>query len=717
MRKGAFMVGLLVAGLTADVFAQAKTSLVDRPSINPPNAFHIGNREPLWPVPLVKLPIGAIEPRGWLRTQLQLEADGFSGRLTEISEFLKKENNAWLSPSGEGEHGWEEVPYWLRGFGDLGYVLRDERIITETRLWLEAVLAGQREDGYFGPRANLTRLDGKPDLWPNMIMLNALQSYYEYSGDERVLKFMTNYFRWQLAVPEEDFLVTSWQHQRAADNLDSVYWLYNRTGDAWLLDLAEKIHRRTANWTEAVANWHGVNIAQAFRGPAVYFQQSCDLQQVLAACERYGEVMLTYGQVPGGGFAADENCRPGFSGPQQGTETCTWAELMRSFESMLKITADPLWAERCEEIAFNSLPASMTADLKGLHYLTAPNLAACDSKDHAPGFENGGDMLSFDPHKYRCCQHNVGQAWPYFAEHLWLAACNNGLAAVMYAPCVVKAKVGAGDGAEVTITEETRYPFDDSVTMVFSTAQAARFPLFLRIPSWCEEAEIEVNGVSEWRGAIRRPGAYVCVERVWSDGDRVELRLPMKTRIRRWPANGDSVSIERGPLTYALKIGAKQVRSGGTDAWPAYELLPTTPWNYGLVLDKQEPAASFELLTKDWDGIQQPFDGDTAPLELRARAARIPGWQLDEHGLVGKLSPSPVKSDQPVETVTLIPMGCARLRIAAFPTIGTDPDAREWGDAPAASGATPPAVTPTASAPNAAPAATNAAPAATDPAR
>ncbi|HPC22338.1 MAG TPA: glycoside hydrolase family 127 protein, partial [Phycisphaerae bacterium] len=305
MRKGAFMVGLLVAGLTADVFAQAKTSLVDRPSINPPNAFHIGNREPLWPVPLVKLPIGAIEPRGWLRTQLQLEADGFSGRLTEISEFLKKENNAWLSPSGEGEHGWEEVPYWLRGFGDLGYVLRDERIITETRLWLEAVLAGQREDGYFGPRANLTRLDGKPDLWPNMIMLNALQSYYEYSGDERVLKFMTNYFRWQLAVPEEDFLVTSWQHQRAADNLDSVYWLYNRTGDAWLLDLAEKIHRRTANWTEAVANWHGVNIAQAFRGPAVYFQQSCDLQQVLAACERYGEVMLTYGQVPGGGFAAD----------------------------------------------------------------------------------------------------------------------------------------------------------------------------------------------------------------------------------------------------------------------------------------------------------------------------------------------------------------------------------------------------------------------------
>jgi hypothetical protein len=693
MRKGAVMAGLLTAVFASAGFAQAPTRVVERPPFIPANDFHPGNRLPLWSSPLVKLPIGQIEPRGWLRTQLQLEADGFSGRLTEISAFLKKENNAWLSPAGEGEHGWEEVPYWLKGFGDLGYVLHDERIMAEARIWLDAALASQREDGYFGPRANLTYLKGKPDVWPNMIMLNALQSFYEYSGDERVLKFMTNYFRWELSVPEEDFLLPFWQQQRAGDNLASVYWLYNRTGEEWLLELGKKIYNHMANWTEGVASWHGVNISQAFRGPAVYFQQSCDAKHIQATWARYRDVMNTYGQVPGGGFGSDENCRPGFTDPHQGTETCTWAEFMLSFEMLAKITGDPRWADKCEEIAFNSLPASMTADLKGLHYLTAPNLAACDTKNHAPGFENEGDMLSYNPHAYRCCQHNVAHAWPYFAEHLWMATSENGLAAFMYAPCVVKTKAGAGDGAEITITEDTRYPFEDTIRLVFSNEQAARFPLYLRIPGWCNNPEIKVNGADEWRGAPVQPktrsGAYICINRVWSNGDRLEMRLPMNTSVRKWDSNGNSVSVDRGPLTYALKIGEKQVRSGGTDAWPAFEVLPTTPWNYGLVLDEKDPVAAFELVTNEWDGTKQPFDAEAAPLALRARAAKIPNWKLDEHGLVGRLQPSPAKTDQPVETVTLIPMGCARLRVSAFPTIGAGPDAHEWSEKPPAPASAP----------------------------
>ena len=177
--------------------------VVGKPPTDAMNGFYVGNRPPLKPSPLLKLPVGSIEPRGWLLRQLRLQADGFFGHLTEISRFLRKEGNAWLSPDGEGHSGWEEVPYWLRGFGDLGYVLGDERIIEEARTWIEAALSSQREDGYFGPRSNLTLIDGKPDLWPNMLMLNVLQSYYEFSGDGRVLELMERYFRWELSVPEE----------------------------------------------------------------------------------------------------------------------------------------------------------------------------------------------------------------------------------------------------------------------------------------------------------------------------------------------------------------------------------------------------------------------------------------------------------------------------------------------------------------------------------
>lgn len=670
--------------------------------VSAPNTLYVTNRPPLLPSPLVKLPIGAVKARGWLQTQLKLEADGFTGRLDELSRFLKKESNAWLSPTGEGDHGWEEVPYWLKGYADLGYLLGDERIIAESKVWLEGALASQRSDGYFGPQSNLTSLHGKPDLWPHMIMLNALQSYHEYSGDQRVLDLMTKYFRWEVQVPEEDFLVPFWQQQRGADNLASVYWLYNRTGEEWLLQLAEKIHRRTANWTAEVANWHGVNIAQAFRGPATYYQQSRNELHHAATWQRYHDVMDTYGQVPGGGYGSDENCRPGYTGPRQGTETCTWAELMLSFELLLKIDGDGRWADLCEEIAFNSLPASMTADLKGLRYLTAPNMVLADSKNHAPGIENGGEMLSYNPHRYRCCQHNVSHAWPYFVEHLWLGTADNGLAAVMYAPSEVTAKVR--NGVEVTIREDTKYPFDDTVRFTVLTIQPVAFPLTLRVPGWCSEPVVKVNGTVTQLAATPFPSAlregeapaepsaaephpagnipaarYVQITRTWNAGDTVELQLPMAIRLRTWAKNDDSISVDRGPLTYALKIGEKYARYGGTDAWPAFEVLPTTPWNYGLVLDAQDPAKSFKLETHPWDGTAQPFALDATPLTLQARARKIPNWKLDPQvHLVGKLQPSPAESTEPEETVTLVPMGCARLRIASFPTIGSGQHAHEW---------------------------------------
>jgi hypothetical protein len=647
---------------------------VPRPETTSVNPFYVGNREPLLPSPLLKLPIGSVEPRAWLRVQLEREAEGFTGHLTEISEFLRKEGNAWLSPTGEGEHGWEEVPYWLKGFGDLGYVLGDQRIISEARQWVEAVLGSQRQDGYFGPRGNLTLTDGKPDLWPNMIMLNVLESYYDYTGDERVLKLMAAYFRWELNLPEEDFLLPFWQQQRAADNLASVYWLYNRTGEPWLLELGHKIHRRTANWTEGIASWHGVNITQAFRGPAVYYQQAKEDQYLTATQRNYAEVMGLYGQVPGGMFGADEDARPGYVGPRQAAETCSMAEFMLSFEMLLKITADPRWADRCEEVAFNSLPASMTADLKALHYLTAPNLIRCDRQNKSPGVENRGNMFSFDPRKYRCCQHNVAHAWPYYAEHLWMATPDNGVAAVLYAPSRVKARVG--DGTTVTISQDTRYPFDEDLELTISTPQPVQFPLYLRIPGWCPAPEVKINGQPQ-SGELK-PAAYIRIERTWADGDKLHLRLPMPITLTTWRKNDNSVSVSRGPLTYSLKIGERYERVGGTDRWPAFEVHPTMPWNYGLVLDEPDPAMLFEVVKKSWPESGQPFEAGAAPVELRARARKIPAWKEDHLGLVGLLQPSPARSDEPVETITLIPMGCARLRVSAFPTIGSGPDAHEW---------------------------------------
>jgi hypothetical protein len=640
----------------------------DRPSVGR-NDFYLGNRAPLKAEALTKLPIGAIHPEGWLRTQLELEAKGFVGNLSQISEFLTRKNNAWLSSNGVGVHGWEEVPYWLKGFGDLGYVLHDPKIEKEAKFWIDGVLSSTRPDGWFGPEANRTANPGGPDMWPNMAMLFALQSYYDVSHDPRVIRLMDAYFKYQLALPDEKFYQAYWEHQRGGDNMFSIYWLYNRTGERWLLDLAKKIHRRTSDWVAGVPNWHGVNFAQGFREPAEYALLTGDASQTEASERDYEAMRGKFGQVPGGMYGADENARVGYSDPRQATETCAMVEMMFSAEELLAIEGDARWAERCEDVAFNSLPASMTADEKALHYLTSPNLIQIDGRSKNPDIENSGPMFLFDPNDHRCCQHNVAQGWPYFAEHLWMATAGNGVVAALYAPSSVTARVGSG--VLVKISETTAYPFRDKVALTIQSPTPVKFPLTLRLPSWCLHPVLQVNGHSV---ALSGKHPYVTVDRVWRSGDTVGLRFPMEIRLHRWPDNHGSVSVERGPLSYSLKIGERMVKHGGTSKWPAFDVRPTTSWNYGLVDD----LSRFKVVERSLGDSAQPFGDGLTSVEIRAVGRKIPTWTKDQLDMVGLLQQSPAFSSTPLETLTLEPMGAARLRISQFPVVSSSPSAHRW---------------------------------------
>jgi hypothetical protein len=690
-----------------------EVKIVQVPDSTATNTLYPGNRTPLVPSRLIKLPLGAIKPHNWLEECLRRQADGLMGHLGEISAWLQKDDNAWLSKDGHGSWGWEEVPYWLKGYLNTAYILEDEEMIKESQIWVEAVIAGQRPDGNFGP-IMVSEKDGTQDFWSNMIMLYCLQSYYEYTQDKRVIDLMTKYFRYQLNLPDKELLSKTqyWQRIRGGDNLHSVIWLYNRTGDEWLLELAEKIHRNTAPWSkrdntlEEIGNWkevregmewpdwygklvdwHNVNIAQAFREPAQYYLVSKNTKDLQATYENFGIARKYFGQVPGGMFGADENARPGYDDPRQGIETCGMVEQMNSDEHLLRITGDIFWADHAEEVAFNLLPAALMPDFKSLRYITSPNMVLNDDKNHRPGIQNDGPFLMMNPFSSRCCQHNHGQGWPYLTENLWMATPDNGLAAVIYASNTVTAKVGKGE--EVSITMQSNYPFEEDLTFIIDSKNETSFPLYFRIPAWCKSPSIALNNTI--MDVQAEQGKYIRLDRNWKKGDTLVLSLPKELKLRTWENNHNSVSVDYGPLTFSLKIGEEYVK-GESDKtavwdskwqkdadvgkWPSFSIYPTTAWNYGLVLDDQNPEASFSMTKRQWPKDNFPFTPETTPFVLKAKGKVIPNWTIDEYGLASELQDSPVKSDEAVEQIELIPMGAARLRISAFPVIGEN--GTEW---------------------------------------
>lgn len=672
--SGALVIGLGAATVSFVAPRSTEATVVDRPFTQDGYSNYVANRAPLRQLNFVKLPVGSIKPEGWLRQYLEQQREGLTGHLGEISAWLEKNNNAWLVNGGD--HGWEEVPYWLKGYGNLAYILGDEKMIAETKTWIEGAFASRQKDGYFGP---MNEHNGKRELWAHMIMLWCLQSYYEYSNDQRVIELMTDYFHWQLTVPDDKFLEDYWENSRGGDNMVSVIWLYNRTGDKELLKLIEKIHRNTANWTNpaTLPNWHNVNIAQCFREPATYYMLTGDSTQLQASYNVQELIRRTFGQVPGGMFGADENARIGYIDPRQGVETCGIVEQMASDEIMLCLTGDPMWADHCEDVAFNTFPAAVTPDFRALRYITSPNHVVSDSKNHHPGIDNSGPFLSMNPFSSRCCQHNHAQGWPYYAEHLVLATTDGGVATALYAACQATVKVG--NGKEIRLHEQTNYPFEEAVSFTVESGEDVNFPFYLRIPAWADGATVKVNGKNV--SVKAEAGKYVRLERIWKNGDKISLNFPMELSMRTWQANRNSVSVNYGPLTLSLKIkeryerkdsrataigDSKWQKGADASAWPTYEIYPDSPWNYALVLDKKSPLKGLKVVRKTISADKFPFTLENVPLEVKAVGRRIPSWKIDEYDLCGVLPPENAYKGEE-EEITLVPMGAARLRISAFP--------------------------------------------------
>ena len=590
-----------------------------------------------------------IKPQGWLRRQLEIQAEGLSGNLHKIWPDIR--DSAWI---GGNREGWERVPYWLDGFVPLAYLLENEEMIATVKKYIDAIVSAQEEDGWICPCKKEKR--AKYDTWATQLICKVFKVYYDCSGDDRIpeviYKVLKNYYE---LLKSGEIKLFQWAKYRWFEAFISINFLYEKYNEEWIKDLAKIIkdqgfdyNTTTEKWKKPshmwVLNTHIVNMAMMLKSEAV----SHDLlgEEYTDNAEKLRSILDKYNGTAFEGFTGDEV----LSGldPTKGTECCAVVEQMYSYEEIFAHTGDNKWAERLEMLGFNALPATLSEDMWTHQYVQQVNQVACQkTMIMAPWSTIGPYAHTFglEPN-FGCCTANFNQGWPKFALASFMHNGDTIINSIML-PAALNC-----NGVKIKL--ETNYPFENKMRYFIDAEKDFNF--VVRIPSFAKG--LKVNGeaakVKDLEFAVKQGET------------EIEIEFTTAPFFKERPNN--LYALQMGSLLFSVPVAYEKemreyVKKGVERKFPYcdYQLIPKTPWNYGF---------SDNDFKVKFNGIgNTPFSQENPPLTIKAKMQQINWGHKFPYRSVARKTPKSLTPISDVQEMELCPYGCARLRVTEMPLL------------------------------------------------
>ncbi len=683
--KGSFAAALTICGFSVAANAQTPAGARGADSKNADGQQMLQTAK-MRQDAYVPFDLGELKPEGWLKNWAQLAAKGMTKTIgEEFTEFVK----GWASADEPGWWHYEQTAYYTDGFTRLAFLLDDSLLVARSKNVMDAVIARQKPNGYIHSNTKEyvekwgTQEADSGLYWSEAVFGRAALSYYSATKDERVLNMLKRvYEKYPIFTYDSKgypFNGGDLDRFRFLCGLENLFELSRITGDMWFANRALTVLNNfdpafIESWARKkeflrTAISHGVSFNEAAKLPAIGYIYNSDPEYLAASVNNY-EFLQENSMLPSGVNSSNEHLHG--IGAFEAAESCDVTDFMWSNIWLARACGASRYGDRIEQDAFNALPGALNYTFTQCVYTQAPN--------RIPGIHLRirDDGSYFKPmHWPTCCPSNINRALPNFIMNMAMINGNGELMWLTYGPAHLKTRDGKFD-----ILCETEYPFRDRLTFILNVVPRDQV-LRMRIPQWCENPSISVNGKS-LKFTVK--DGFVTLKGKWKSGDKIEMVFPMQPKFVEAREKFPYFEGKKAPswgimVDYNGNMKLDGFVDQGRCAWVTYG-----PLLFGMSMQKAN-RESYDINEEHWtefryaltprclDGVtvedqpmRYPFDWrfTNAPLVMNTKVNLV-DWEPDKGDPVIPLeTPATLEKDIKVK---FYPYGFLAYRMSVFPLV------------------------------------------------